>query len=153
MNKKSNIFERIIVVADHYGLEGIPGLAKKLGYSSPEKIYRLNRSESAKPSFDMINDFGNAFETLDLRWFITGEGEIEQNNTNKFAQVAEPSQAYGNKNDDLFKLFAEMVMAAIAPTLKNQDEKIQEVHNRISLKEEMEALRDDINYRKVKTKS
>lgn len=140
-------------MADHYGLEGIPELAEKLGYNSAEKLYRLNRTEGAKPSFDIINDFGSTFKRLNLRWFITGEGEIEEENTNKFAMVAEPVEQYGNKYDAIFKLMADGILEALGPTLKSYDKKIQDVHDRISLKEEMEALRDDIKSGKLKSKN
>ena len=156
MKENSKIFERISKIAEYYGFEGIPDLSEKLGYSSPEKLYRLNRSENAKPSFDIINDFGRAFSKLNLRWFITGKGDIEAVNTNNFASVNEESAEYKtetDKYDQIFDLLGEMIMKAIEPKLKAYDKKIQEVHDRISLKEEMEALRKDISSEKTKSKN
>tara|TARA_R100001369_G_scaffold47280_2_gene73675 strand:+ start:1040 stop:1513 length:474 start_codon:yes stop_codon:yes gene_type:complete len=148
LNIKSNIFERISKIADHYGLEGIPELAEKLGYNSPEKLYRLNRSETARPSFDMISDFASAFDTLNLRWFITGKGSIEKINTNEFDKAAEPGDQYqtsGSKEVGLFKLLAAELFNELEPRLKNYDKKLEELHDRISLKEEIEDLKSEIS--------
>lgn len=153
MKNNSNIFDRILAITDYYGLDGIPALSEKLGYKSPEKLYRLSRSEAAKPSFDMIKDFGAAFKSLNLRYLIAGEGQIENSYTNEFEKAAEPTTEYGNKYDQIFKLMAEGIIEAIHPKLKEYDAKIQEVHDRISLKEEMEALRSEIQTGKSKVKN
>lgn len=75
LNKDSNFFERTLRIAVFYGFSGIPDLAKALGYSSPEKLYRLKK-ENAKPSVDILQDLSNKFEDLDLNWYITGKGEL-----------------------------------------------------------------------------
>jgi phage repressor protein C with HTH and peptisase S24 domain len=48
-------------------------LAGLLGYKNPEKIYRLFRSDTAKPSVDILEDIANKFEDLDLTWLLTGK--------------------------------------------------------------------------------
>jgi phage repressor protein C with HTH and peptisase S24 domain len=60
-------------VANSHGITNVAMLAKKLGYKSPEKLYRLERDENAKPSIDIITDFSNKFENIDIRWLLTGE--------------------------------------------------------------------------------
>ena len=77
LNKNSNFFERTLEIALFYGFSGIPELAKALGYSSPEKLYRLKK-ENAKPSVDILQDLSNKFEDLDLNWYITGEGSLQK---------------------------------------------------------------------------
>jgi hypothetical protein len=71
----STIFERILIIIEKKGLKNVAELAMILGYGSPQKLYRLNQAENSKPSYDIIQDFSNKFEDLNLRWFITGEGE------------------------------------------------------------------------------
>lgn len=75
MEKKSNIFERILQVAELKGLKNVSDLADYLGYSNPEKLYRLGRNPDAKPSFDILEDLTNKFEKLNMRWVISGEDE------------------------------------------------------------------------------
>ena len=77
LNKDSNFFERTLRISVFYGYSGIPDLAKALGYSSPEKLYRLKK-ENAKPSVDILQDLSNKFEDLDLNWYITGEGSLQK---------------------------------------------------------------------------
>ena len=74
MKKNTNIFERIIHVADSKGIKNVPDLANFLGYDSAEKLYRLKRDPEAKPSVDIVIDFTNKFDDLNLRWFLTGKG-------------------------------------------------------------------------------
>lgn len=75
LNKNSNFFDRTLQIADFYGLDGIPGLAKALNYSSAQKLYRLKEA-NAKPSVDILQDLSNKFENLNLNWYITGFGSI-----------------------------------------------------------------------------
>lgn len=77
LNENSNFFERTLEIALFYGFSGIPELAKALGYSSPEKLYRLKK-ENAKPSVDILQDLSNKFEDLDLNWYITGQGSLKK---------------------------------------------------------------------------
>ena len=81
LKENSNFFERTLRISVLYGYSGIPDLAKALGYSSPEKLYRLKK-ENAKPSVDILQDLSNKFEDLDLNWYITGLGEITKSKKN-----------------------------------------------------------------------
>lgn len=144
MKINSKIFDRINSVANHYDLDGIPELAKKLGYISAEKLYRLNRTESAKPSFDIIYDFATAFDSLNLRWFITGKGEIEGQNTNEFTNAAEPAAVYQKTDSGLIGMFATEVVRLLEPRLYIQDKKIKEIADCLSLKEEIELSKRTI---------
>lgn len=81
MKNNSNFFERLDTLCQLKSIAGIPELAKKMGYSSPEKLYRLKRtkpnsSELNNPSFDILVDLANMFEDLNMRWLITGRGEV-----------------------------------------------------------------------------
>ena len=90
LNKNSNFFERTLKIADFYGLDGIPGLAKALNYSSPQKLYRL-KEPSAKPSVDILQDLSNKFENLNLNWYISGQGDISIIKTQKRDSIKENS--------------------------------------------------------------
>ncbi|GEP94750.1 hypothetical protein CCY01nite_10100 [Chitinophaga cymbidii] len=48
-------------------------------YKSCEKIARLFRSRNAKPSADILADIARHFTELNIRWLITGEGEMLSN--------------------------------------------------------------------------
>ncbi|MFM2385719.1 MAG: hypothetical protein RL660_476 [Bacteroidota bacterium] len=69
------IVHRLEQFMQHFGLNPNT-LSDKLGYESPEKLYRLFRKDGAKPSYDIINDIANKFESLNLQWLITGRGEM-----------------------------------------------------------------------------
>lgn len=45
-----------------------------MGYSNPEKVLRLGRVKDSSPSYDIIADFTNMFEDLNIRWLLIGEG-------------------------------------------------------------------------------
>ena len=96
MNNSSTIFDRILYIIEKKELKNIAALADILGYGSPQKIYRLKQAEDSKPSYDIISDFSNKFEDLNIRWFITGEGEafetIQKSIFN--GSVAEPESDY-----------------------------------------------------------
>lgn len=47
-----------------------------LRYKSCEKIARLFRSERAKPSVDILADIAFHYRELNMRWLITGQGEM-----------------------------------------------------------------------------
>lgn len=52
------------------------GFTRILQYSSCEKVARLFRVPGAKPSVDILEDIAKHFEELNLRWLITGHGEM-----------------------------------------------------------------------------
>lgn len=47
-----------------------------LHYNSCEKVARLFRIEGAKPSVDIIKDIAQNFAELNIRWLLTGDGEM-----------------------------------------------------------------------------
>jgi hypothetical protein len=75
LNNNSTIFDRILLIIEKKGIKNVAELAAKLGYDKPQKIYRLKQEEDSKPSYDIIYDLTIKFEDLNVRWFITGEGE------------------------------------------------------------------------------
>lgn len=94
------MFERILQWANYKGFKNPNLLAKHLGYSSSEKIYRLNRVPDAKPSFEIIEDLSRAFEDLNLNWLISGIGEMT--NTNKKEYLApEAANSFVNETKEI----------------------------------------------------
>lgn len=72
----ASIVDRLALFMKHKVLNQA-ALASILGYSSSEKISRLFRSDSAKPSADIIEDISKKFENeLNIRWWLTGSGEM-----------------------------------------------------------------------------
>ena len=123
LNKKSNFFERTLQLSDLYGYDGIPELAKALGYGSPQKLYRL-KDESAKPSVDILQDLSNKFEDLNLNWYITGKGNIKVEN--KF-------KAYETNNDvsivrEDIKLYNNVTPAVITVDSHDKDNIVMVSH-------------------------
>lgn len=49
---------------------------RTLQYTSCEKVARLFRVSGAKPSVDILEDIAKHFQELNLRWLITGQGEM-----------------------------------------------------------------------------
>ncbi|WP_353780044.1 S24 family peptidase [Winogradskyella sp. 3972H.M.0a.05] len=90
MSDISNIFLRLKQIAELKGYNSINDFAKNgLGYKSSEKLNRLKHS-SKKPSYEIIADISNKFEDINIRWFISGEGEITGNGNS----VHEPNSSY-----------------------------------------------------------
>lgn len=83
MKENTNIFDRILQIVDSYGLKNVNELADVLGYSSAEKLYRLNRKPDAKPSFEIIEDLSNKFDDLNIKWFVSGKGPLKSSDISK----------------------------------------------------------------------
>jgi len=81
----------MLYIADIKGIKNIPELAVHLGYDSAEKLYRLKRSSEAKPSVDILNDFTNKFEDLNIRWLLNGRGEPFEKIAPKIAPIIAPN--------------------------------------------------------------
>lgn len=93
MENKTNIFERIEIIAHKNGYNSINKFSKDgLGYKSSEKINRL-KDPTKKPSFDIIEDIINNFP-VDAKWLITGEEEIKEQSI-----ASEPKFIYSSKTD------------------------------------------------------
>lgn len=72
----TSFFERIMQVAEFKGYNNPNIFAKKgLNWSSSEKINRL-KDEKKSPSIDMIVDISNKFEDIDIKWLLTGKGNM-----------------------------------------------------------------------------
>ena len=103
MNKNSTIFDRILYIIEKKGLKNVAELANILGYDKPQKIYRLKQEEDSKPSYDIIRDFSIKFKDLNLRWFITGEGEpfhiVEYGKKALKNNIEEPTSDYSSFED------------------------------------------------------
>jgi hypothetical protein len=99
LKKIQTIFDRIEIIIEQKGLKNIAELAAVLEYGSPQKIYRLRQAEDSKPSYDIIQDFSNKFEDLNMRWFITGEGEPFTTSVTRKNMVAEPTENYKTQSE------------------------------------------------------
>lgn len=53
----------------------VTAFSQALGYDKPEKVYRLFRSDEAKPSYDMLLDITNKFVNWNMEWLISGKGD------------------------------------------------------------------------------
>jgi hypothetical protein len=69
------IAKRLKSFLQHKGLT-TTAFTRILQYSSCEKVARLFRVQGAKPSVDILEDIAKHFEELNLRWLITGQGEM-----------------------------------------------------------------------------
>jgi phage repressor protein C with HTH and peptisase S24 domain len=69
-------------------------LAEKLGYNSPEKIYRFFRKEGAKPSADFILGVSNKFDDFNLEWWLTGKGSMIKEKRESDNLIAEANVVY-----------------------------------------------------------
>ncbi len=74
-----SFFERIMQVADFKGYKNPNDFAKNgLNWSSSEKINRL-KDEKKNPSIDMIVEISNKFEDINIKWLLTGKGNMLEN--------------------------------------------------------------------------
>jgi phage repressor protein C with HTH and peptisase S24 domain len=73
-----------------------------LGYPNSEKIQRLLRpaadaDKDPKPSFEILNDIANKFVNVNIKWLITGLGELEVRDSGMATVTAEPPAFYGKR--------------------------------------------------------
>ena len=68
------------------GILGInaKNLADKLGYSRPEKLYKILRGESKTISQAIINDIVKAYPEVNERFLLSFEGDILKDNSRQF---------------------------------------------------------------------
>ncbi|OEJ99788.1 hypothetical protein [Roseivirga misakiensis] len=109
MNNYGSFFSRLLSYAQSKGVKNTSDLAKKLGYDKPERLYRLKRDPEARPSFEVLEDLTNLFESLNLRWLITGEGqqEITPHEEPEYNMAREPEGVYLTKAQEQEKLLSE----------------------------------------------
>ncbi|ADQ79240.1 hypothetical protein Palpr_1092 [Paludibacter propionicigenes WB4] len=80
MKKNTNLFERICQIIDLYDIKSVNSFAiDYLEYNSSEKINRLKK-ENTNPSYEILCDIANKFESIDMNWLLLGEGNMEKNN-------------------------------------------------------------------------
>lgn len=72
-------------------------LARRLKYSSAEKLYRLERDKNNNPSYQILLDLSNVFEDLDITWLVNGRGGLPM------PVVNEPNTVYETKSKTLHK--------------------------------------------------
>jgi hypothetical protein len=99
LKKIQTLFDRILIIIERKNIRNVAELSALLGYGSPQKIYRLRQAEDSKPSYDIIHDFSNKFEDLNMRWFLTGEGEPFQISSHGKNMVAEPAENYKTQGE------------------------------------------------------
>ncbi|MBO3698201.1 hypothetical protein [Roseivirga sp. E12] len=109
MSKESTFFERLLSYSQSKGVKNVSALSEALGYDKPEKLYRLKRDPSARPSFDVLAGITKLFEDLNLRWLITGDGERELVESSQALpnMVEEPQSIYVTKSQAQRKLLKE----------------------------------------------
>lgn len=73
--------QRILHLIELKQIKNPNEFGKILGYSSSEKISRLIRDESAKPSLDILIDITNKFGDVNTEWLLTGNGSPLKNET------------------------------------------------------------------------
>lgn len=66
---------RMQEIMDEHRLN-IPQFSEVLGYTSPQKIYRLFNTSNAWPSCQIIQDISRSFNQIDLNWLMMGEGTM-----------------------------------------------------------------------------
>lgn len=126
MGNNSNFFERLQQFIVNEGFKNTNEFAKHLGWKSPEKLYRLERKQNAKPSFDIINDISNKFENIDLRWLITGKSEVTPIGKPE-NKLHEPSHKYdtpSSKSEKLSPTLVKKLSPTLSPTPKMELPKV-----------------------------
>jgi hypothetical protein len=119
----STFFERLMQVAGYHGIKNVQKLSEHLGYSSPEKLYRLERDPNAKPSFKVILDITKKFDNFDLEWLITGE-------RSEPSAVKEPAAQYQRITFE--EIVAEKVAEKMEPMLNQIRKNIEYIQIEIS---------------------
>lgn len=75
---------------------GITDMSIILGYTSPQKLYRLFNTDNASPSVQIIEDISSKFHELNLNWLFTGRGSMIQDTAD-----------YSNFKDKYYKCLEE----------------------------------------------
>lgn len=112
-------YSRLMQVAEYQGIKNTQKLSEFLGYKSPQKLYRLEKDPSAKPSFKILLDITNKFDNLDLKWLITGETDTNQ----KINKTSEPDGSYYRITFE--EIIAEKVAEKIEPAINQIRKKVE----------------------------
>lgn len=62
-------------------------LAKELGYERATKLYNIV-NKSGNPSYDILKDLANRFPSVNVRWLLTGQGDMFTRQAGELATVA-----------------------------------------------------------------
>lgn len=120
LKNNSNFFDRISQILKCYGIKNVSEFAKDyLNYESPEKINRLKKP-NAKPSFDIIFDISNKFESLSMDWLITGKGNMLKNETkNQNIEEINETEKLRKENEKL-KIENQLLREIVSGTVNKQ---------------------------------
>lgn len=118
----STFYERLMQVTGYEGIKNPKQLGDFLGYNSAEKLYRLERDQNAKPSFEVLLDISKKFDNIDMNWLISGEYKAIHENQ----KAGEEAETYHRITFE--EIIAEKVADKIEPML-NQVRKSLEYMN------------------------
>ena len=102
--KNLDIIERIFKVQEFYSLTQIV-FAEKTNIS--QSFLSEIKSKRSGPSVKLIIGIANAFPEINLRWLLTGEGEMFINKISN--RVAEPRAIYGQSTAELEEIVKKIV--------------------------------------------
>jgi hypothetical protein len=88
---------------------------EKLGYSKPDKLYRLLKDNTNNPSIHIIQDILKAFPDINARWLVTGEEKMI---------FEEPRTQYGYCKECIKK---EAIIEHLKGELADKDKRIEEL--------------------------
>ena len=73
--RKKKSIERLNFILEDLGLENINQFSEKMGYTRPEKLYKVMRGENAI-SKNLAKEINSKFPQYSEEWLLTGEGEM-----------------------------------------------------------------------------
>lgn len=76
LTNKTNFSERLTQLINYKGYKNPNEFGKALGYKSSEKIFRLIRDKTNKPSIDILMDISNMFDDININYMLTGNGNL-----------------------------------------------------------------------------
>ena len=91
-------FNRLTQIIEYQGFKSLNDFALNgLNYDSSSKLNRL-KDENKSPSFEILIDISNKFQTINIHWLVTGNGKMVLNNEEIATNILqEPKEIY-NKN-------------------------------------------------------
>lgn len=73
--RKKKSIERLNFILEDLGLENINQFSEKMGYTRPEKLYKVMRGENAI-SKNLAKEINSKFPQYSEEWLLTGEGNM-----------------------------------------------------------------------------
>ncbi len=122
-------------------------LSELLEYKSGEKIYRLFRNKKAKPSVDILIDLSNKFVSLNIKWLLTGEGRMLNQDT-----PSQDIETTNNKKDySPLDINTEIKLRSCLEVADSKEKIIKLLEENAALKDEkIKYLQSDIRQLKEK---